>query len=203
MTPPPDLTGPGFPGPLAEATGRPFRMFFICTGNQARSPIAAAWTARALAELPVEVGSAGTLPRPPSPVLLEAGAIATQLGLDVALHRSSHVGAHDLSSADLVVGFELHHVASAVVDGNARASKAFLLKELARLARGVAPPPSAGPIERARAVIELADARRRETGPVLGEEIRDPAGRRIKTFREIVFEVVRTCDEVTALLFGN
>ena len=178
-------------------------MFFICTGNQARSPIAAAWTARSLAGLPVEVGSAGTLPRPPSPVLLEAGAIATQLGLDVALHRSSHVAAHDLSSADLVVGFELHHVAAAVVDGGATAAKTFLLKELVRLARGVAPPANADPLARARAVIELADGLRRETGQVLGEEIRDPAGRRIKTFREIVFEVVRTCDEMTALLFGS
>lgn len=188
-------------------TSRPapglFRMFFVCTGNQARSPIAAAWTARALSGLPVEVGSAGTLPRPASPVLLEAGAIATQLGLDVALHRSSHVGSHDLSSVDLVVGFELHHVAGAVVDGGASPSKTFLLKELVRLGRGVAPPPAPGPVERARSVIELADGLRRETGQVLGEEIRDPAGRRIKTFREIVFEVVRACDEMTALLFGG
>lgn len=184
-------------------TPRPFRMFFICTGNQARSPIAAAWTARALSALPVEVGSAGTLPRPPSPVLLEAGAIATQLGLDVALHRSSHVGSHDLSSADLVIGFELHHVAGAVVDGRAPASRTFLLKELVRLGRGVAPPAHPDPLARARAVVELADGLRRETGTVLGEEIRDPAGRRIKTFREIVFEVVRTCDEMIALLFGG
>lgn len=188
MTPP--------PGP------RPFRIFFICTGNQARSPIAAAWTARALAALPVEVGSAGTLPRPPSPVLLEAGAIATQLGLDVALHRSSHVGSHDLSSVDLVIGFELHHVAGAVVDGNAPASKTFLLKELVRLAGAVARP-HADPLARARSVVELADAMRRETGQVLGEEIRDPAGRRIKSFREIVFEVTRACDEMIALLFGS
>lgn len=184
-------------------TSPPFRMFFICTGNQARSPIAAAWAARSLAALPVEVGSAGTLPRSPSPVLLEAGAIATQLGLDVALHRSSHVASHDLSSADLVIGFELRHVAAAVVEGGAPASKTFLLKELVRLARGVAPPAHDDPLARARAVIELADALRRDTGQVLGEEIRDPAGRKIKAFREIVFEVVRACDEMTALLFGG
>lgn len=181
----------------------PFRIFFVCTGNQARSPIAAAWTARALDGLPVEVGSAGTLPRPPSPVLLEAGALAVQLGLDVALHRSSHVSAHDLGMAGLVVGFELHHVAAAVVDGGAHASRAFLLKELVRLARSVTPPAHSDPVERARAVIALADDLRRSTGPVLGEEIRDPAGRRPKSFREIVNEVVRTCDEMIAALFGG
>lgn len=184
-------------------TVAPFRIFFICTGNQARSPIAAAWTARALGSLPVEVASAGTLPRPPSPVLLEAGAIASQLGLDVGLHRSSHVGSHDLSSVDLVVGFELHHVAAAVVEGGAPGSKAFLLKELVRLARAVPPPPHPDPLERARATIALADELRRETGQVLGEEIRDPAGRKIRSFREIVFEVVRACDEMIALLFGG
>lgn len=181
----------------------PFRLFFICTGNQARSPIAAAWTARALEGLPVEVGSAGTLPRSPSPVLLEAGAIANQLGIDVALHRSSHVASHDLSSVDLVIGFELHHVAAAVVEGGAPASNAFLLKEFVRLARSVAPPPDPDPVVRARSVVELADGLRRETGQVLGEEIRDPAGRKLRSFREIVFEVVRTCDEMTALLFGG
>lgn len=180
-----------------------FRIFFVCTGNQARSPIAAAWTARALEGLPVEVGSAGTLPRSPSPVLLEAGAIATQLGLDVALHRSSHVAEHDLSSVDLLVGFELHHVAAAVVDGGAPAERSFLSKELVRLARGVAPPPASNPLERARAVVRLADDVRRQSGQVLGEEIRDPAGRRVKAFQEIVFEVVRTCDEMISLLFGT
>ncbi|HEX2295923.1 MAG TPA: hypothetical protein VHN37_11510 [Actinomycetota bacterium] len=179
-----------------------FRMFFVCTGNQARSPIAAAWTARAVEGLPVEVGSAGTLPRPPSPVLLEAGAIATQLGLDLALHRSSHVAEHDLASVDLVLGFELNHVASAVVDGRAEASRAFLLKELVRLARDAAPPAQADPVERARAIVRQADALRRERGHSLGEEIRDPAGRRVRVFREIASDVVRACDEMVALLFG-
>lgn len=179
-----------------------FSIFFICTGNQARSPIAAAWTARALSDLPVRVSSAGTLPRPPSPVLLEAGAIATQLGIDVALHKSSHIADHDLSKADLVIGFELHHVAAAVVEGGAPAARTFLLKELVRLGRGIPPPTLGEPISRARAVIDLSDDLRRRSAPVLGEEIRDPAGRKIKAFREIVFDVVRTCDDMIALLFG-
>ncbi len=181
----------------------PFRVFFVCTGNQARSPIAAAWTARALADLPVEVASAGTMPRRPSPVLAEAGAVALELGVDVSTHKSSHVASHDLSGMDLVVGFEYQHVAAAVVDGGAPASKTFLLRELMRLVREFAPPPTPDPLERARELIALADGLRRKTDHVLGEDIRDPAGRKLGAFREIVFEVVRGCDEMTRMLFGR
>jgi protein-tyrosine phosphatase len=180
-----------------------FRIFFICTGNQARSPIAAAWTARALAPLPVLVGSAGTMPRRPSPVLAEAGATAFELGLDVSRHSSSHVSSHDLSVADLVLGFEFHHVASAVVDGRAPADKAFLLKELNRLVREFPPPQHPDPFVRARTLIELAGDLRRKTDHVLGEEIRDPAGRKLGTFRDIVWEVVQGCEEMVRLLFGR
>jgi protein-tyrosine-phosphatase len=180
-----------------------FRIFFVCTGNQARSPLAAAWTARALGPFGAVVGSAGTMPGRASPALAEAAALATELGLDLSRHSSSHVSAYDLSIADLVIGFEFHHVAAAVVEGGAPAAKTFLLKELIRLAQDVPPPSGPDPIARARAVIELADGLRGRGGHVHGQEIRDPAGRRRATFREIVGEVVQGCDEMTRLLFGS
>jgi protein-tyrosine-phosphatase len=180
----------------------PFRIFFVCTGNQARSPIAAAFVARALAGLPVQVGSAGTMPRRPSPVLAEAGAVAFELGVDVSRHRSSHVASHDLSVADLVVGFEFHHVASAVVEARAPATKTFLARELVRLASEFVPPAGIDPVARARTLIELAHDLREKTGPSIGEEIADPAGRKLGAFRDIVLEVVHACDEMTRVLFG-
>jgi protein-tyrosine-phosphatase len=179
----------------------PFRIFYVCTGNQARSPLAAAWTARALAPLPVLVGSAGTLPGRPSPALPEAIDAAAQLGIDLSGHSSSHVTAHDLSPADLVLGFQFHHVAAAVVEGRAPAGKTFLVKELARLLRDVPRPPHADPFVAARIVIAGADELRRRIGHVAGEEIRDPAGRRQAVFRDIVVEVVRSCEELFGLLF--
>ncbi|MDQ3982246.1 MAG: hypothetical protein M3271_06145 [Actinomycetota bacterium] len=179
-----------------------FRLFFVCTGNQARSPIAAAWTTRALAGLPLQVGSAGTMPRRPSPVLAEASAVAFELGLDVAQHQSSHVSSHDLSSADLVIGFEFQHVAAAVVEASADAARTFLLKELIRLAQEVPSLPHPDPLVRARMVIELAEGLRTNGEHVPDEEIRDPAGRKHAAFREIVLEVVRACDEMTRMLFG-
>lgn len=179
-----------------------FLVYFVCTGNQARSPLAAAWTARALEGLPVRVGSGGTLPRGPSPVLPDAGVLARELGLDLSAHRSSNVAAHDLSRADLVVGFELHHVAAAVVEGRAPAGRAFLLKEIVRLARNVRTEHDPDPVARARRRIELADALRRATGHVPGEEIKDPAGRKPAAFRRIVREVADDCDAMIRLLFA-
>lgn len=187
------------PPPLPDR----FRIFFVCTGNQARSPIAAAWTARRLADLPVDVGSAGTLPRRSSPVLEEASEIAGELGIDLTGHRSNHVTSFDLSIDDLVIGFELHHVAAAVVDAGADAEKAFLLREFVRLAAAVPPPPVTDPVARARAIVAGAADVRAKTGYVVGEEVRDPAGRRPRVFREIVAEVVAGCDEMAGLLFGR
>ncbi|HEV2756083.1 MAG TPA: hypothetical protein VG318_09945 [Actinomycetota bacterium] len=182
----------------------PLRIFFVCTGNQARSPVAAAWTARALAQLPVVLGSAGTMPGRSAPVLADAAAVAAEMGLDLSGHASSHVSAYDLSVADLVVGFELQHVAAAVVDGAAPAERTFLLKEIIRLAREAAPVAAADPLDRARAVIRGAgELRRGRGGFVPGQEIKDPAGRRLPEVRAILNEVVDACDEAFRLLLGR
>lgn len=182
---------------------QPFRMFFVCTGNQARSPFAASWAARALAPLGVVVGSAGTMPGRPSPVLADAATVAAEMGLDLSGHASSHVSSYGLSIADLVVGFELQHAAAAVVDAGADAGRTFLLRELIRLASDVPPPPAGQPLARARGVIARADEVRREGGGfVPGQEIKDPAGRRLADVRSILREVADGCDEMIRLLFG-
>jgi protein-tyrosine-phosphatase len=143
------------------------------------------------------------MPRRPSPVLAEAGAVAFELGLDVARHQSAPVASRDLSTTDLVIGFEFHHVAAAVVEAGANPARTFLLRELIRLAHEFPPQSHPDPLVRATMLVELAEGLRRKTDHVLGEEIRDPAGRKLGTFREIVFEVVAGCDELTRLLFGR
>ena len=181
----------------------PFLVFYVCTGNQARSPIAAAWTARALAPLGVRVGSAGTSRGRPAPVLAEAGMVAAEMGLDLSGHSSSHVSEHDLSKADLVIGFELQHVSASVVDAGAAVERAFLLKELCRLAAEV-PPPGGDPVARARETIRRADELRRTRGAfVPGEDVKDPAGRRMPEARRILAEVVRGCDDMVNRVFGR
>src|SRR5439155_4834134 len=109
---------------------RTFDVVFVCTGNRFRSPLAEALLRAATGGQPVRVRSVGTLRLDAEPALPEAVESAQQLGLDISQHRSCCIEDVDLSSADLVVGFEANHVASAVVDAGADRKRTFLLPEL-------------------------------------------------------------------------
>lgn len=88
-------------------------ILFVCTANQFRSPIAAAYFERRLCDLSASAGwtvsSAGTwvtagLPAHPK-ALIEAAA----LGLDLRAHRTREVDAAMLAAADLIVVMEQGH----------------------------------------------------------------------------------------------
>ena len=104
-----------------------FEVVFICTGNRFRSAIAEALTARLTEGLPVEVSSAGTLDLGAVGVLPEALALAPELGVDLSAHRTRCVRDVDLREADLVLGFELTHLATAVVECGAARERTFTL----------------------------------------------------------------------------
>ena len=179
-----------------------FRMIFICTGNQARSVIAERYVKRATAGLPVTVESGGTLDIPAGPALQEAVIAGRNLGLELGDHQSRCLIGIDFSDADLVIGFEQHHVASAVVDGGAAADKTFLMAELVRLLKSVTPPSTGDVEERARAAISSAHGVRVATNSfVPGEELTDPAGRDSRFFDETAAAIARMCDEFTRQLF--
>ena len=137
---------------------------FVCTGNQFRSPLAAAVFARETEGLPVRIASCGTGALDGAAAFEEAAELGTRLSVDLSAHRSRRLG--DLGGADLVVGFEHQHVERAVIDAGAPRERAFTLPQLVELLE--AQPASGSPEER------LATIR---PGNVLrAPEILDPYG---------------------------
>ena len=181
-----------------------FRAFFICTGNRCRSPFAAYLFAELTADLPVDVGSAGTLDSNPFPAPPEIIGVAKHQGLDLSTHRSQSLSVVDLRLADLVIGFELSHVAAAVVQVNAPADKTFTLPELSRLLQNVGTLPDLPPAERARVAIARAHQHRTSaTRFVTGEEIRDPFGGSKRGYEEMAAQITDLCERIVYGLFAR
>lgn len=158
--------------PASEAT-EPVRIVFVCTGNRARSALAAALLQRQTEGLPVLVESCGTLDLGAVPALPEALRAGARLGLDLSAHRATALASGSLADADLVLGFEPSHVAAAVVDGGARRERAFTLPEL--LAQAPFSPPVGELHERIAFVAERAHAQRRGS-PFSAPSVPDPLG---------------------------
>jgi protein-tyrosine-phosphatase len=179
-----------------------FDVVVICSGNRFRSPIAEAVLREAVNGLPVSVGSAGTLDLRPGPAFPEAVEIGQSYGLDLASHRSRCVVGLDLSGADLVLGFEPIHVASAVVDAGARRERSFLLPELVGYLNGIDPPEGAETVERARSAVEAANEERARSGSPTPEEIADPVGGPRAAFVATAEQVRRLTLSLAEALFG-
>jgi protein-tyrosine phosphatase len=167
---------------------------FVCTGNRFRSPLAAALLAKASGDPNVRVSSAGTLDLGAVSALPEAIEHGRRLGVDLTSHRARSVRDVDLRSADLVVGFERIHVATAVVDAGAQRDRSFTLPELVDLLDTRA--------ASAREGIARANARRQnESGTSLPLEIADPLGKGRGAFREAAGEIDDLVAKLAAGLF--
>ena len=166
--------------PLAEAADV-LEVVFVCTGNRFRSPLAAALFSRAVDDETVRVSSAGTHDLGPVPALPEAIEHGRRLGVDLSGHRARYLRTVDLRSADLVIGFEQMHVATAVVDAGALRDRSFTLPELLDLLdpRG----------ESARQEIARANVNRESERTLQSLEIADPLGKGSKAFREAADEI--------------
>lgn len=177
---------------------------FICTGNRCRSPLAEAALARFVDSLPLRISSAGTLNLGAEPSTDEMIAAARDLGLDLAGHRSRHLSEIDLRNADLILGFELNHVAAAVVDGGAPAEKVFYLKEIVRLLEEIPfsdhADPEAGAKDRIR---QAAERRSFDRSHRTGEGIPDPFGRSERVYADTAGAILDLCRRLVAGLFGS
>jgi protein-tyrosine-phosphatase len=154
-------------------------VLFVCTGNQCRSPMAAALLAHRLSRLdpPIPVASAGFLSDglpPPAEVLDAMGA----LGLDLGDHRSRLVTPALVERAELVVGMTRQHLMDLTLLTPGAWTRCFTFAEVLR--RGE----STGPRLRAESVRQWAERLSRDrtraslvTLPV-SEDVPDPIGGR-------------------------
>ena len=176
-----------------DTTPPALRVVFVCTGNRFRSPLAATLFAKAAGER-ATVGSAGTLELGAMPAFAETIEEGRRLGVDLSGHRARSLGRVDLSSADLVLGFEQMHVATAVVDAGAERDRSFTLPELVDLL-------DPGPGTPREAIARANAYRSAERRTLQTPEISDPAGRGSNAFREAADEIDDLVTKLVIRLF--
>jgi protein-tyrosine-phosphatase len=166
----------------------PFDIVFVCTGNRARSPLAEALYRLYTRGIATTVSSYGTLDVGPAAALPDALDVAASLGIDLSEHRARPLAGSSLVEADLVLGFEPHHVSAAVIDAHAPADRTFLLAELV----GLLESDRSGTASADRARTRVADVGSRRVrirdaaDPfVIGDPIGKPADAMVSTGRRI------------------
>ena len=180
-----------------------FRVYFICLGNRCRSPYAESLFRRLTEGLPLEVGSAGLLDAPGIESPKEILKVGSAAGLDLGPHRSKGLSEVPLADADLVIGFDLSHIAGAVVDGHAPRDKTFRLAELVRLLDEIEPFDDLEGLKRARAMVAEADeVRRASSGFFPNEDIADPFRGPMKGYETMAKRVGELTEKLLTQLFG-
>jgi len=175
---------------VAAGPALAFELALVCTGNQIRSPIAEALVGRLAATFPIATQSMGLVDIGREPPPREAIEVAAGLGLDISMHRSRRMEPLSLQESDLVVGFELVHVAAAVLDGGARAERTFMLRELVELLEQVDVPEEDNPATRARLAVAVAHERRGAlSGRSAAAPVNDPLGRGRGAYRSAAREL--------------
>lgn len=163
-------------------------VYMVCTGNAARSPMAAAMLRELDTDARLDVRSAGTLVLEGHPMGMRTRAAMARHNLVDHSHRSRQFRATDAADADLVAVMEplhLHWMRRNLRDA------APITGSLRRLARDLAPPQTnADKADLARRVRSL----RLETlDPEPWEEVADPGGGDQDDF-------ARCCDELRLLV---
>ena len=182
----------------------PFKTYFICLGNRCRSPFAEGTFRRLTQGLPVEVASAGTLDAEGFESPQEIHQLASAAGMDLRGHRSKALGSVPLKDADLVVGFDLSHVAGAVIDGGAPRERTFRLVELIRLLEGAEPFDDLTGVARARAMVaEAHELRQANRGFFPDEDIADPFGGPMKGYQQMARQITELTEKLVHKLFGR
>ena len=184
----------------------PFRVLFVCTGNICRSPAGEfLLRTRVAPDADVLVSSAGTHGLVDHPVDGPTDVALRELGVDPTGHLARRLDTRMIVESDLVLTASMTHRSVVLQSEPSMMSKAFTLREFARLAESAHLPQSqlagSGP-SRADLVARVASiARMRgQQGPAgpAENDIADPFGASLATARLIVAEIAAAVDHAIA-----
>ena len=181
----------------------------VCTGNVCRSPMAEGFLRSALVrrfgpDAP-GVSSAGTLGWEGSGAMPEAVQAASEREVDIGAHRARRLAAGMVDRADLAVCMAQEHREDVSRRSPEAEDRTFTLKELVRILEHL-PEPSRDPRARSlpKRVSEAAASRRDGfRGNPFDEDIADPLGLPIDSFRAVAWELDEWCGRLVVGLFGK
>jgi low molecular weight protein-tyrosine phosphatase len=182
----------------------------VCTGNICRSPMAEGFLRDDLegrfgADAPT-VSSAGTSGLEGQAASAGSVRAAAERGSNIEAHRARRLTHEMLREADLVLCMAGDHrvqVASLVPEV---ASRSFTLKELVRLLESADDPdPALHGADALADRVAVADALRASgfTGNPRDEDIADPLGMPLESYRAIAWELEGLCARLADGLFGT
>ena len=179
----------------------------VCSGNICRSPVAEGLLRRALhrrfGERAPTVSSAGTIAMDGNAISDGSVLAAGERGVDIARHRARLLTAPLISGADLCLCMAAEHrdeIAELVPEA---ADRAFTLKELVRLLEREPRADAAGPDALPGRIAAAAASRALEGAPnPFDEDVVDPIGMPVETYRAVAWELDEWVDRLVAGLFG-
>jgi len=123
---------------VSEVDAGSFSILTVCTGNLARSPLAAQLLAARLEDLSaISVTSAGTHAHAGDPMTDQAAALSRRFGGQPDGHRATLLTENLVESADLVLTASRPHRAAAVTLAPRAARYVFTLRQFAHLVESV------------------------------------------------------------------
>jgi protein-tyrosine phosphatase len=169
------------------------RILVVCTGNICRSPIAEgalrAALRRTLGDRAPDVESAGTSGWEGSPAMPESIEAAAERGIDISSHVARRLTRRHVLEADAVVAMASEHRDAVIRAMPEAAGRTFTLKELVRLVEALPPALDEGADLAQR--VGAADELRRSGfgGNPHDEDIVDPLGLPLASFRAVAWEI--------------
>ena len=109
------------------------RILFVCTGNICRSPMGELLLPRFLPDPAITADSAGTHGLAQHPIDPNSARILAHSQIDASAFRSKRITSQIANDADLILGFEPHHISEVVSLAPRKSQRAFLLTDFANI----------------------------------------------------------------------